>query len=256
MRNTIEIIDFESLLDENLFEEWADCLCQLGRNYADSSLPVVIWANAKRYALEILNSKKPALAFGLLCAEIRNQYDYDDEVYSVVVLCVYTMVCFNTDNKAYKQLQTVRFIDYDVEDVNHRVADILYKIDNKQIEIDYDYSKENGKIDNSAIDSQPSSPLPEENEQPEEPAQASNDMFMSGIAFRILDGLFQKANVSKEATAEKKAEFMSRLTGYSKKKFQNQYSRLSPLSNSDAAKYQMTEANNLLKDLGLDIVIE
>jgi len=153
--------DFEALLEESLFAEWADVLCQTNSMFGNNGTASFIWSRAKHYALGIADSKKPVLKFRNRCHEIRNEFKYDEmdtrylltinpyeQVYSIVVGCVYTMIVLSADDNVAQQIidnipvyGTVPYCN-----IQNIVNAIVEKIANGDIECDYDYTKENGGI--------------------------------------------------------------------------------------------------------------
>jgi len=153
--------DFEALLEESLFAEWADVLCQTNSMFGNNGTASFIWSRAKHYALGIADSKKPVLKFRNRCHEIRNEFKYDEidsryiftinpneHVYSIVVGCVYTMIVLSSDDNVAQQIidniPVYGTVPYG--NIQNIVNAIVEKIANGDIECDYDYTKENGGI--------------------------------------------------------------------------------------------------------------
>lgn len=152
-------VDFESLLEENLFCEWADVLSETNNMFRDNNRATYLWERAKHYAIGVVDSKKPVLKFRNRCREIRNEFDYNpletqyilsvnphELVYNIVVGCVYTMIVFSAEKSVAQQIikeipvyDTVRY-----GNIGNVVNAIIEKITNNKIEHDYDYTKTNG----------------------------------------------------------------------------------------------------------------
>lgn len=160
MKQDIELTDFEVLLEENLFQEWADLLCETNSMFGNNDTASYIWSRAKHYAIGIADSKKPVLKFKNRCHEIRNEFNFDpmdtqyilsgnpyEHVYSIVVGCVYTMIVFSAEKKIAQQIineiPVYGVVPYcAVQNVVHAIVD---KITKGEINCDYDYTKENGE---------------------------------------------------------------------------------------------------------------
>ena len=157
MNRNEEIEDFETLLEENLFGEWADVLIDTNRIFNNNNMAAYIWSRAKHYALGIADSKNPVLKFRHRCNEIRNEFNYDpletqyifsgnpyEHRYSIVVGCVYTMIVFSAEERIAQQIidnipvyGTVPYCE-----IQNVVNAILEKISRGEIECDYDYTRE------------------------------------------------------------------------------------------------------------------
>lgn len=157
MNHKNEIIDFEALLEEKLFGEWADVLIETNSMFGNNNMAAHIWSRAKHYALGIADSKNPVLKFKNRCNEIRNEFNYDpfdvqgmiygnpyEQVYSIVVGCVYTMIVFSAEQRIAQLIienipvyGTVPYCN-----IQNVVNAIVEKISKGEIECDYDYTKE------------------------------------------------------------------------------------------------------------------
>lgn len=161
MKQDYNVPDFETLLEEDLFAEWADILCRTNSMFGKNDTASFIWQRAKHYAIGIADSKKPVLKFRNRCQEIRNEFNYNEldpryvlsgnpyeEVYSIVVGCVYTMVVFSADKDVAQQIideiPVYGIVPYcEIQNIVHG---IIERISNGEIESDYDYTKENGGL--------------------------------------------------------------------------------------------------------------
>lgn len=161
MKQDYNVPDFETLLEENLFAEWADVLCRTNSMFGKNDTASFIWQRAKHYAIGISDSKKPILKFRNRCHEIRNEFNYDEmdtrylltgnpyqEIYSIVVGCVYTMVVFSADDNIGQQIidEIPLYGTIPICQIQNVVQNIIEKISNNEIEYDYDYTKENGGL--------------------------------------------------------------------------------------------------------------
>ena len=175
MNRNEEIEDFETLLEENLFGEWADVLIDTNRIFNNNNMAAYIWSRAKHYALGIADSKNPVLKFRHRCNEIRNEFNYDpletqyifsgnpyEHRYSIVVGCVYTMIVFSAEERIAQQIidnipvyGTVPYCE-----IQNVVNAIIEKISRGEIECDYDYTKELDEDDEMSAE-----PVDEDNEE-------------------------------------------------------------------------------------------
>lgn len=166
MKYNNKIVDFETLLEENLFGEWADLLIETNRMFGDNNMAAYIWSRAKHYALGIVDSKNPVLKFKNRCNEILNEFNYDpydtryiisgnpdEQVYSIVVGCVYTMIVFSAKKRIAQQIidnipvyGTVPYCN-----VQNVVNAIIEKISKGEIAHDYDYTKDEPNFENETI---------------------------------------------------------------------------------------------------------
>lgn len=180
MKQNNEIVDFEVLLEENLFGEWADVLIETNRMFNDNNLAAYIWSRAKHYTLGIADSKNPVLTFKNRCNEILNEFHYDpydsryiisgnpyEEVYSIVVGCVYTMIIFSAKKQIAQQIidnipvyGTVPYCN-----VQNVVNAIIEKISKGEIERDYDYTREKPIVEDKINSPDLNQQLKEKNEE-------------------------------------------------------------------------------------------
>lgn len=169
MNRTDEIKDFEDFLEENLFGEWADVLIETSRMLNKSNMAAFLWSRAKHYALGIADSKNPVLKFKNRCCEIRKEFNYDpydtqyiisgnpyEQVYSIVIGCVYTMVVFSADvaiaQRIVNEIPIYGTVPYC--NVQNVVKAIIEKISKGELECDYDYTEEE-RDENDEVSAEP-----------------------------------------------------------------------------------------------------
>lgn len=153
--------DFDWLLDnEALFQEWYEILIDVNGRFSDAEVTASFWNDAKKYAYDCINIKKPFLKFKQIVAQYYLKTEVFDESWRsyIIEAVICTMIVQSAGRKVADEIinKTLYDLDHTYSLIFDRLKlingfyGILSKIDKGEIEKDWDYSKVDGGLTESA----------------------------------------------------------------------------------------------------------